>query len=159
MSLVHRLPLRPLAGLGLLGLLGLLSLGCQTTAQRTYPMNSEDIDTSVTLPATLVDVWYRPAQQTMFGIPFTNSGTINVTSQMITFSHDGGSFAIPTANITSVAWRKMVGDRDNEWAVIVYLEGGEEQLAGFTAADGYRFDTSNKQLYSVLYLAWKSAGR
>jgi len=147
--------LRPLASLMLLGL---LALGCQTTAQRTMPLNSDDIDSSVTLPATLVDVWYRPASKTEFGIPYTNSGTINVTSQMLTFSHDGGSLAIPTANVTSVAWRKMVGDRDNEWAVVTYLENGAEQVAGFTAADGYRFDTSNKQLYSALVLAWKSAG-
>ena len=150
----HPTASRPLAALMLLGL---LAIGCQTTAQRTYPMNSEDIDSSVTLPATLVDVWYRPAEQTEFGIPFSNTGTISVTSQMITFSHDGGSLAIPIENVTSVAWRKMVGDLDNQWAVVIYIEGGEEQVAGFTAADGYRFDTSNKQLYSALYLAWKSA--
>ncbi|HVQ27339.1 MAG TPA: hypothetical protein VMV01_19265, partial [Planctomycetota bacterium] len=84
MTLTRRL--RPLA---VLALLGLPAAGCQTTAQRTMPLNSDDIDSSVTLPATLVDVWYRPATKTEFGIPYTSSGTISVTSQMITFGHDG----------------------------------------------------------------------
>jgi hypothetical protein len=140
-----------------LALLSLLCVGC-TTAQETRPLNSDDVDRSVTLPCTLPDVWYRPATKTEFGIPFTSTGTLIVTAETVQFTHDGSTMSIPVGAITSVVWRNMAGDRENEWAVVTWLDGESEQVAGFTAANAYRYHTSNKQLYSALVVAAGPAG-
>ena len=145
----------PLVALVLLGLAG---PGCQTMAKESRPVNSDDIDRSVTLPATFADVWYRPATNTDFAIPFTHSGTLAVSPERLVFAHDGGALSVPVAAITAVSWRAMVGDRQNEWAAVTYMEGGAEQQLGFTAADGYRYKTSNKRLYSAIVLAWQAGG-
>jgi hypothetical protein len=142
----------------LLLLLGLAGTSCQTTAKETRPTNSDDIDRSVTLPATFSDVWYRPATKTDFAIPFTYSGTLTVSTERLLFAYDGGSVSVPVPAITAVSWRTMVGDRANEWAAITYMESGAEQQLGFTAANGYRYHTSNKRLYSAIVLAWQAAG-
>ena len=157
MPLRHRLVVAgPLAALLLLGLAG---PGCQTTAKESRPINSDDIDRSVTLPTTFEDVWYRPATNTDFAIPFTHSGTLTVSTDRLVFAFDGGALSVPVGAITAVSWRAMVGDRQNEWAAVTYLEGGAEQQVGFTAADGYRYKTSNKRLYSAIVLAWQAGGR
>ena len=157
MPLRHRpLVAGPLAALLLLGLAG---PGCQTTARETRPINSDDVDRSVTLPATFEDVWYRPATNTDFAIPFTHTGMLTVNPERLVFAYDGGSLSVPVAAITAVSWRPMVGDRQNEWAAVTYMDGGAEQQVGFTAADRYRFKTSNKRLYSAIVLAWQAAGK
>ena len=75
------------------------------------------------------------------------------------FSGASQSLTIPTRAIEGVVWRQMLGDRQNEWAVIRWRDGGAEKLVGFTAADRYRFDTSNKELYSAIVVAWDTARR
>jgi hypothetical protein len=155
----HLSALRPLAGLGL-AMLCLVLAACQTTARRTMPIDSEDVDRSVTLPRTLENVWYRPETQPDYGIPFAAAGTLLVSTEAILFNHGGGSLSIPVRDIRGVVWRPMQGDLQTEWAVIRYLEDGREKLVGFTAADRYRFHTSNKELYSAIVVTWESqAGR
>ncbi len=130
--------------------LALLSAGCQTTARSTRPTSSDDVDRSVTLPRTLANVWYRADIQPDNHIPFSAMGTLLVGSDAIVYSSESESLTIPTRAIRSVVWRQMNGDLQNEWAVIIWLEGGAERMVGFTAADGYRFDTSNRELYSAI---------
>lgn len=142
---------RSLLGLALL----LLCVGCQTTAFKTRPVDSDDIDRSVTLPCTLANVWYRPQNNPEFKIPFTETGSLAVTADRALFTYESGSLTIPVSAITNVSWRKMVGDLQNEWAVVTWMENGAERVAGFTAANGYRYETSNKQLYSALCVAWQ----
>ena len=138
--------------------LGLAGAGCQTTAKSTRPINSDDVDRSVALPATFTDVWYRPATNTDFAIPFTHSGTLTVSPERLLFAYEGGALSVPVPAITAVSWRAMAGDRANEWAAVTYMESGSEQQLGFTAANGYRYHTSNKRLYSAIVLAWQAAG-
>jgi hypothetical protein len=153
----HIPALRPLIGLALLCL---ALAACQTTARRTRPADSDDVDRSVRLPITLENVWYRPAIQPEHGIPFAATGTLLVGTDTLTYQHPAGSLSIRVADIRGVVWRVMQGDLQTEWAVVRYVEDGSEKLVGFTAADRYRFDTSNKALYSALVVAWESqAGR
>ena len=147
------LPLLPLL------LLGLACTSWQTTAAQTRPVDSDDVDRTVTLPCTLTDVWYRPETNTEFGIPFTHNGTLTVSTEQLLYVYDGGTISVPVSAITAVSWRTMVGDRSNQWAAVTYLEGNAERQLGFTAADGYRYHTSNKTLYSAIVLAWQSTGR
>jgi hypothetical protein len=146
---------RALAGAALLAL---LCGGCQTTARSTRPMNSDDYDRGVTLPRTMANVWYRTDDLPVVGFPYQASGTLLVGTDAILFNSDEGSVNIPTRAIRSVVWRTMSGDRLNEWAVVKWVENGGEKLVGFTAADGYRFDTSNKELYSAIVMAWNAQG-
>jgi len=145
--------------LALAALLALPCGSCQTTAQSTKPLNSDDVDRSVTLPRTLANVWYRTDDLAMVGLPYESSGTLLVGTDAILFNTDGKSVNIPTRAIRSVVWRTMSGDRIREWAVVKWVENGSEKLVGFTAADGYRFDTSNRELYSAITVAWESQGK
>jgi len=145
----------PLAGLALLALLALLA-GCQTTARATRPASSDDVDRNVTLPATLANVWYRGETAPDVAIPYADTGTLLVGSDAILFNGSQQSLTIPTRSIEGVVWRQMSGDRQNEWAVIRWRDGSAEKLVGFTAADRYRFDTSNRELYSAIVLAWEN---
>lgn len=145
--------LRSLAGLALLA----AACGaCQTTARATRPASSDDVDRGVGLPRTLANVWLRADTAPDFAIPYADMGTLLVASDAILFTGGRGTLTIPTRAILGVAWREMVGDQQNEWAVIRWLEDGVEKLAGFTAADRYRFDTSNRELYSAIVVAWES---
>ena len=152
---------RPRAALSLAGLalLALLAGACQTTARDTRPASSDDVDRRVTLPRTLSNVWYRSAVAPDVAIPYADAGTLFVGADAIVFDGGSRSLTIPTRAIEGVVWRQMDGDRQNEWAVIRWREGGVEQLVGFTAADRYRFDTSNSELYSAIVLAWESGTR
>ncbi|HZM00351.1 MAG TPA: hypothetical protein VFD43_08875 [Planctomycetota bacterium] len=147
---------RTLAGPALLALLSLLGAGC-TTARETRPVNSDDYDRNQPLPVTLQDVWYRPATQEIFGIPYTHWGTLTVSKDGLVFTHDKGSLTIPVYDIRGVSWFTMEGDRNNEWAVVTFLENNGEQQAGFTAANGWNYHTSNKELYSAIVVAWQAA--
>ncbi len=144
----------PFAWLALLCLV--MCAGCQTTARGSRPINSDDVDRSVSLPRTLQNVWFRPETQAQFAVPFTAEGTLLVSGEGLSFTHAGGMLSVPAHSIRSVNWRQMSGDRQTEWAVVCYMEGGTEKLVGFTAADRYRFDTSNKELFSAIVVAWES---
>jgi hypothetical protein len=140
-----------------LALVALLCAGCQTTARRTRPANSDDVDRRVTLPRTLANVWIRDGEQPDAGIPYADAGTLLVGSDAILFNGEHRSMSIPARAIRDISWRTMGGDLQTEWAVIIWLEDGVEKLIGFTAADRYRFDTSNRDLYSALIVAWETA--
>jgi hypothetical protein len=146
-------PLAPLA------LLCLLAVGCQTTARDTRPLNSEDVDTSVTLPRTFENVWYRSDTQPENHIPYAAEGTLLVTGDVVTFTGTGASLSIATRDIRDVLWRTLNGDLQNEWAIIYYREGGTEKIVGFTPGDRYRFHTSSKELYSAIVMAFRGQSR
>jgi len=156
---LQRRPRSAALSLACVALLALLVGGCQTTARSTRPVNSDDVNRSIALPRTLMNVWYRPDVQPDNLIPYSSMGTLFVGTDAILFNgEEGFSLTIPTRAIRSVSWRQMNGDLQNEWAVIIWLEGGTERLIGFTAADGYRYDTSNRELYSAIVVAAPSVG-
>jgi len=155
MSFARRLPSLPSCAWPLL--LGLLCCAC-TTARETYPLNSDDFDRAVSLPATFEDVWYRPQDNPTFGIPYAAWGTLTVSADELRFTHSKGGFTIPVSRIDSVVWRDMTGDNNNEWAVVTFSDNGGPQVAAFTAANGWRYHTSNRQMYSALVRAAGPAG-
>ena len=137
-------------------LLALLCAGCQTTARDTRPVNSDDVNRNITLPRNLPNVWYRPDVGPAGQSPPIVNGTIMVGTDAILYNgEEGTTLNIPTRAIRSVVWRVMKSDLVNQWAVVIWLQDGAEQLVGFCAADGYRYDTSNKELYSAIVMAWQ----
>lgn len=111
----------------------------------------------MTLPRSLANVWYRGEEPPDFAIPYADSGTLTVAAEGLSYRGERMSLDIPAPALLSVVWRPMDGDRQNEWAVVAWRDGAVERRLGFTAADRFRFETSNRELYSALVLAWEGA--
>lgn len=111
----------------------------------------------MTLPRTLANVWYRDEAPPGFAIPYADSGTLEVGPDRVSYRGEHHAFDIPAQALESVVWRPMDGDLQNEWAVVSWRDGATLRRLGLTAADRFRFETSNRELYSALVLAWEGA--
>lgn len=89
-------------------------------------------ETPITLPVTFHDVWFRPTIDRPFFLVMTDTGTVVVSKNSVTFSGENGSIDIPYTTMQEVSFKKVGTDFINNWVMIKYHQNNLEKYSLFS---------------------------
>ena len=105
-------------------LLGYLCiLGCATIPPRPQ--------TPITLPISFEKIWFRPTIAKPGIQVMTDTGTVVVSTNGVTFTGEKGSVDIDYTTMQEVSFGKVGSDFINSWVTIKYHRGSVESYALF----------------------------
>lgn len=101
-----------------------LIVGCATT-----PPTPE---TPIALPVSFPDVWFRPTLDKPGFQVMTDTGTVVVGTNGVSFSGKSGAVEVDYKSMREVSFGKVGSDLINSWVTIKYLQGNAESYALFS---------------------------
>lgn len=89
-------------------------------------------ETPITLPVTFHDIWFRPTIDRPLFLVMTDTGTVVIGKNEVSFSGENGSINIPYTTMQEVSFKKIGTDFINNWVTIKYHQDNLEKYSLFS---------------------------